>query len=175
MPEVTQRVKQKSRNSEPGSMPPHPHSWWPHYMGSHSTGLTPKKLQVSNWLMSSFPSKTLQIQGQFPSSSSFQDGASKWPSQESREISRTDICINWQKIGTPLIPALPTPTPYVCQAEEPHPGRKRQFGRSELSPSHPTWQCHLLQILGLSSGQMRFASSFQVPFFLPSGWTVRNG
>lgn len=62
------------------------------------------------WLMSSFPSKT-STQGQFPSSSSFQDGSSKWPSQESREISRANICISWQKTGAPWIPALPTPTP----------------------------------------------------------------
>lgn len=35
-----------------------------------------------------------------------------------------------------MIPAFPTPIPVSGQAEDPHPGRRRQFSHSELSPCH---------------------------------------
>ena len=87
-PRVTQLVNRRSRNPEPHSVPPHSvaslcgfqFSWADTQEVAYVKFLT---LKNPLWLMSSFPLKT-STQGQFPSSSSFQDGSSKWPSQESR-------------------------------------------------------------------------------------------
>lgn len=128
LPKVTQLVKRRSGNSEPCGMPPHSvasQGGFRFYWADAQEAVYVKFLTLKNplWLMSSFPSK-ISTQGQFPSSSSFQDESSKWPSQESREVSRTNICVNWQKTGTPLMPALPTPTPVSARLRTPILGGK---------------------------------------------------
>ena len=122
-PRVTQLVNRRIRNPEPYSVLPHSVvslCGFRFYWADTQEAVYIKFLTLKNplWLMSSFPLKT-STQGQFPSSSSFQDGSSKWPSQDSREISRTNICINWRKTGTPLIPALPTPIPVYARLRNP--------------------------------------------------------
>lgn len=128
LPKVTQLVKRRSGNSEPCGVPSHcvaSPCGFRFYWADTQEAAYVKLLTLKNplWLMSSFPSKT-STQGQFPSSYSFQDGSSKWPSRESREVSRTNICINWQKTGTPLIPALSTPTPVSARLRTPILGGK---------------------------------------------------
>ena len=122
-PRVTQLVNRRIRNPEPYSVLPHSVAslcGFRFYWADTQEAVYIKFLTLKNplWLMSNFPLKT-STQRQFPSSSSFQDGSSKWPSQDSREISRTNICINWRKTGTPLIPALPTPIPVYARLRNP--------------------------------------------------------